>query len=752
MVTPLRSEDPALLRGEGRYVDDLAQDQLWAAFVRSPVAHGRLEYVDISAALAAPGVEAAFTGADLGIGPVRPHPMLPPLFDRPPIAVDVVRFVGEPIAVVVADTRAHALDAAELVDTRIEPLPVTVDPRAALDDDARIAFPAHGTNVAFERVESTEEDVLRGADVVVRAELVNQRVAPAPMEPDGALALVDGTTGVLTVWASTQRVHQVRDAIADALGLGRDEVRVIAPQVGGGFGGKFEPAPEAVVVAALARRLGRAVAWTQTRTENLLNMPHGRAQLQRGALGLRADGTFVGIWVDLLGDAGAYPMVGSLIPNASVAMAPGTYRFERAGGRGRSSITNTTPMGAYRGAGRPEACALLERLIDIAARELDTDPVELRRHNLVPPDAFPYTSAMGMTYDSGDYPACLDRALTTLGYDALRIEQANRLGQCQGQGTEPLLGVGVAMWIDCTPMNRPGEYAAVDIVPDGRDGTGVRVIVRDGANDQGQAHRTTWAMLLEQALGLPMECVELELGDTARVPFGEGTGSARSLMLAGNAVAEAGVLARDRARALAADFLEAAVDDIVATTGGFAVAGTPTKSVTWREVVELEPVTVEVDFEQPGPTFPSGVHACAVEIDPETGAVQILRFVAVDDCGRVVNPMVVEGQQHGGIAQGIAQALYEEVSYDDVGNPLTTNFADYGIPSAAELPSIEAHTIETPSPVNPLGAKGIGQAGAIGSTPAVQNAVVDALAHLGVRHVDLPLTPERVWRAISRRS
>jgi carbon-monoxide dehydrogenase large subunit len=487
------------------------------------------------------------------------------------------------------------------------------------------------------------------------------------------------------------------------------------------------------------------VAWTQTRTENLVGMPHGRGQVQRGALGLQRDGTFVGLWIDVLGDAGAYPIVGALIPNATVAMAPGTYRFARAGGRGRSTITNTTPMGAYRGAGRPEACALLERLVDIAAHELEIDPVELRRRNLVPPDAFPYTSAMGMVYDSGNYVGCLDAALAALDYDGLRAEQTAR----RARGATPLLGIGVAMWIDCTPMNRPGEYAAVDVLPDDDNLTGVRVIVRDGANDQGQGHRTTWAILLSDALGLPVECVELELGDTARVPTGEGTGSARSLMLAGNAVAEAGAVAREQARALAADLLEAAVDDIVlGDDGRFAVAGTPAKSVSWRDVVDRERIEVAFDFEQPGPTFPSGVHAAVVEVDPETGAVRLLRFVAVDDCGRIVNPMVVEGQQHGGIVQGIAQALYEEVAHDDAGNPLTATFADYGIPSAAELPSIDAHTIETPSPVNPLGAKGIGQAGAIGSTPAVQNAVIDAVAHLGVRHIDLPLTPERVWKGI----
>ena len=744
-MTPLRTEDPALLRGEARYVDDLRLGQAWAAFVRSPVAHGRVVAIGVDAAREAPGVLDVCTAADRGLGGMRPHPMLPSVFDRPPLAVDTVRFVGEAVAVVVAATRAEAVDAAELVDVEIEPLPAIVDHRAALDDGVALQFPEHGTNVAFERVDRTEEDSLRGADVVVRGQFENQRVATAPMEPDGAVAYVDDDTGVLTVWASTQRVHQVRDAIADALGLGPQEVRVRAPHVGGGFGGKFEAAPEAIVVAALARRLGRPVAWTQTRTENLVGMPHGRGQTQHGALGLRADGAVVGLWVDLLGDAGAYPIVGSLIPNATVAMAPGTYRFAQAGGRGRSTITNTTPMGAYRGAGRPEACALLERLLDIAARELEVDPVELRRRNLVPADAFPYTSAMGMPYDSGDYRACLDSALDALGYDDLRAEQARR----RADGGAPLLGVGVAMWIDCTPMNRPGEYAAVDVLPADDSADGVRVVVRDGANDQGQAHRTTWAILLADTLGLPVDCVELELGDTARVPFGEGTGSARSLMLAGNAVAHAGRLARDRAREIAADLLEAAVDDVVVTPGGgFAVAGTPAKTVTWRAVVDTAPIEVEFDFEQSGPTFPSGAHAAAVEVDPETGATRVLRFVAVDDCGRVVNPMVVQGQQHGGIAQGIAQALYEHVAYDGDGNPLTTTFADYGIPSAAELPSIDARTMATVSPVNPLGAKGIGQAGAIGSTPAVQNAVIDAVAHLGVRHIDLPLTPERVWRAL----
>jgi carbon-monoxide dehydrogenase large subunit len=719
----IRIEDEPLLRGQRRYVDDLGADHLRVAFVRSTVAHARILGIDVAPAAAAPGVVGVFTAADLGLGHLRGHPLLDPSFDRPPLAEDEVRFVGEPVAVVVARTRAQAVDAAELVVVDVEPVPVQL-----LDEAAPTAWQL-GTG--------TEAEVLADAEVVVRGDFVNQRVATAPMEPDGAVAEPEGD-GVL-LWASTQRVHYVRHAVAASLGLPDEQVRVRVPQVGGGFGGKFEPAPEAAVVAALALRLGTRVGWTQTRTENLLCMPHGRGQVQHGALGLTRDGTFTGLWADVLGDAGAYPTVGALIPNATLAMIAGTYRVTRAGGRARSVVTNTTPMGAYRGAGRPEASALVERLVDLAAVELGVDPVELRRRNLV--EAFPHASPTGVVYDSGDYHACLDGAVQAVGYDAVRAEQAAR----RAAGATTLLGVGVAMWIDCTPMNRPGEWASVEVVP-GDDG--VHLHVRDGANDQGQAHATTWGLLLAERLELPVASVVLEHGDTKFVPKGEGTGSARSLMLAGGAVAQAGDQLAEHARRVAADLLEAAVDDVVLDDDGFTVAGSPSVRRSWLDVARAERLVAEVDFEQPGPTFPAGCHAAVVEVDAETGRVELRRFVAVDDCGTVVNPTVVTGQQHGGIVQGIAQALFEEVAYDADGNPVTTTFADYGIPSAAELPRLDVATVDVRSPVNPLGTKGIGQAGAIGSTIAVQNAVVDALAHLGVRHVDLPCTPERVWRSI----
>ena len=751
-----RLEDDALLRGVARFLDDLPPASAHAVFVRSPFAHARIASIDAGTALGAAGVLGVFAAADLELRPVPAHSMLPRDLDRPPLARDEVRFVGEPVAVVIAASRHEACDAAELVDVAYEPLPVLLDVEQALAADGSVVFALPLPRGA---------DVLDGCARVAELRALNQRVASAPMEPDGAHVAVDDA-GRLDVWASSQCVHQLRDTVAGCLDIDVADVRVRAPNVGGGFGGKFEPSPEVIVVAAAARRLGRSVRWVQTRTENLQTMPHGRAQRQHARLGLDAGGRFDALWIDVVNDAGAYAMVGSLIVNATVLMSPGPYRIARVGGGGRSVCTNRTPLGAYRGAGRPEATAMLERLIDVAAADVGVDPVELRRRNLIAAEQQPYTSATGMTYDSGDYRALLDAAVEHVGYAEARAEQARR----RTAGNASLLGVGVAMWLDCTPMNRPGEHASVEVVADPARAGGVRVQVRDGANDQGQAHRTTWALLIGERTGLPLAAVDLGLGDTGLVPTGEGTGSARSTMLAGGAVAEAAALVAGQARAVAAHLLEAAIEDVVVSPEGCAVAGAPARGITWADLAAVTEDRVPgelgarirqerghlpgfglgaaVDFTQPGPTFPAGCHAAVVEVDAETGRVRLLRFVAVDDCGTVINPTAVEGQQHGGIVQGIAQALYEEIVVDDDGNPLTATFADYGIPSAAEVPNLDVSVLPTPSPVNPLGVKGIGQAGAIGSTVAVQNAVVDAVAHLGVRHIDLPLTPERVWRAI----
>lgn len=763
--TTLRLEDADLLTGQARFLDDLPRPDAHAVFVRSTIPHGTLRAIDVEAAAALPGVLGVFTAGDLGLGRLRAHAMLDGTFDRPPLAADVVRFVGEPVAVVVATTRAVACDAAELVEIDITEQPWVADVDAALCAPA--PFPGRADPIAFEHRLAGDDAVLRGAARVVELRSTNQRVATAPMEPDGAQAEPTPGDGVL-VWASTQRVHHVRTAVAEALRLDPVRVTVRAPHVGGGFGGKFEPSPETIVVAALALRLGRSVRWVQTRRENLQTMPHGRAQRQHARLGLGPDGRFEALWAEVVNDAGAYPMVGAVIPMATMLLSPGPYRIGRVGGRGQAVCTNKAPLGAFRGAGRPEATAMLERLIDVAAAELGIDPVELRRRNLIRTAEHPFTSATGMTYDGGDYPALLQDAVARIGYAEERHEQAAR----RADARRPWRGIGVAMWMDCTPMNRPAEHASIDVQPDPDGPAGLRVLVRDGANDQGQAHRTTWALLINAATGVPVDAVRLGLGDTDHVPSGEGTGSARSTMLAGGAVAAAAAVVAEQARHLGAHLLEAAADDVVLGPGGAAVRGTPARAVTWatlaRAATHPEQVPgalarriaadrgclptgglgAAVDFEQPGPTFPSGCHAAVVDVDRETGRVQLRRFVAVDDCGTVVNATVVEGQQHGGIAQGIAQALFEEMVYDADGNPLTSTFAEYAVPSAAELPGLDVTVRPTPSPVNALGVRGIGQAGAIGSTVAVQNAVVDALAHLGVRHIDLPLTPERVWRSI----
>jgi carbon-monoxide dehydrogenase large subunit len=760
-----RLEDPPLLRGLARFLDDLPFDAAEACFVRSPIANGAITSIDVAAAAGLDGVLAVLTADDLALGALRGHDALSAVFDRAPLAGDRVRFVGEPVAVVVAATRPIAVDAAEAVEVTYAPEVALIDPSRALADDP-VLFGEHGTNVVFERALPDGEEVLDGADHVVRLHCRNQRLAAAPMEPDGVLAVPGDGRDEITVWASTQRVHRVRDAIAAALGVDPAGVRVRAPHVGGGFGGKFEPSPETVVVAAAARRLRRPVRWVQTRTENLQTMPHGRAQLQHGALALTADGEFRALWIDVLNDAGAHPMVGAVIPNATVLMAPGPYRIPAVGGRGRAATTNTAPLGAYRGAGRPEATALLERLVDRAGAHLGLDPLDLRRRNLIP-SGEPHVSATGMRYDTGDPRACLDAAARRIDYDHVRRQQA----EARAAGVSRLIGVAVVLWMDCTPMNRPGEYASIDVRLDPHDADRVRVVVRDGANDQGQSHRTTWARLITAGTGLDGDMVHLELGDTDEVPSGEGAGSARSLMLAGGAVAEAAAIVARQARLVAAHLLEAAPDDIVTTADGAIVSGAPARLVSWGRIAAAaastslpasiaEELAAErgvlagcglgagVEFEQPGPTFPYGAHATVVEVDAETGAVEIVRFVAVDDCGTVINPTAVAGQQHGGIAQGIAQALFEEVVYDDEGNPLTSTLADYAVPSAADLPSLDVGVLPTRSPVNALGTRGIGQGGAIGAAVAVQNAVIDAVAHLGVDHIDLPLTPGKVWRAI----
>ncbi len=580
---------------------------------------------------------------------------------------------------------------------------------------------------------------------MVRGRYVNQRMAVVPMEPDCCAAEIDAD-GRLTFWASTQMPHGLHGQLAGALGMDTSEIRVVTAQVGGGFGGKAGIHAEYSVVAAACRRTGRPVIWIPPRSDDMKALPHSRGQVQYVELGCMNDGTFTGLRVRLVGDSGGYPTIGAYLPGGTRRMSQGTYNFGTIEFDLAVAVTNTTPMGAYRGAGRPEATALVERAVDQAALELGIDPIEIRKRNFITEDVFPFTTIPGNTYDNGRYSLPLDRAAAEAGYDDLRVEQQRR----RDAGDHLLLGIGVATYVEITAGGGSDEFGALEVHADGS------ATVFAGTLSHGQGHQTAYAMLVADQTGIPVDRITLVDGNTDLVRTGGGTGGSRSLQLGGSAVRGATEVMVNSAKELAARLLEADVADIVVdtSTGTVGVAGVPAQALTWGELAsraedEGTALTGEFDFHQDGATFPFGAHIAVVEVDADTGKVRLLRHVAVDDCGTVLNPLLVEGQQHGGIAAGVGQALFEEVVYDSDGNPITSNLAEYAIPTAAELPSFEVHSTETPTPLNPLGAKGIGEAATIGSTPAVQNAVIDALAHLGVRHIDLPCTPERVWRTIT---
>jgi carbon-monoxide dehydrogenase large subunit len=741
-----RIEDRRFLSGEARYVADMRADgALTAVFVRSPMPHARIAGVHAGEARSMRGVAGVFVGADLGLRPITFGSVKD--VTRDVLARDVVRFVGEPVAVVLADSQAQAMDASEAVWVDYEPLPAVADPERAVGEGAPLLFPHRGSNVVRSR-RSGPSHPLAGADVVVRERFVNQRLAPVPLEPNGIVAVPDGGTGGLTVWMPTQNPHFARDEIAEALGVDTDLVRVIAPAVGGGFGAKADTYPEQLAVAALAHRLGRSVRFTETRSENLVAMTHGRAQVQEIALGATVDGRLVGMDVHVVADMGAYPQ-GTFLPNLTRQMSTGVYVIPEVAFRADSVVTNTTPISSYRGAGRPEAAAMIERAMDLLAAELDMDPVELRRRNLISPEAFPWKTPTGATYDTGNYEAALDEALRLAGYPVLRGEQAER----RRRGDRWQLGIGVSVYVEITGWG--SEFGSVEVHADGT------VTVGTGVSPHGQGHETSFAQVVADAMGVAFGAVRVVHSDTRLVPRGEGTSGSRSLQLGGSAVRRAGDAVVEKARRLAAHLLEASVEDVVRFDDGrIGIAGVPGRALTWAELAtaasegsrmpfEMEPgLAAFDDFTPAGNTFPFGAHVSVVEVDTETGLVRPLRHIAVDDCGRIVNPMLVEGQVHGGLAQGIAQALLEEVRFDEHGNPMNASLMAYEMPSAADLPSFERGSTVTPTPNNPLGAKGIGESATVGSTPAVQNAVVDAVMHLGVRHIDLPLSPERVWRAI----
>jgi aerobic carbon-monoxide dehydrogenase large subunit len=746
----LRTEDPKFLTTGGVYTEDVVDERLAGAchvfFVRSPIAHARIRSVDVSEALQAPGVVAAFTGADLADLPVIPPSMAGIMnveMVQRLLASDKVRYVGEPVAVVVTEHPYQGEDALEQVQVDYDPLPAVLGFEV---DDASLLFEAAGTNLAGEwgNESSLKPDLFAGCEAVVTHTFVNQRVAPAPMETRAAAA-VWGADGRLTAWVPNQGAQGTRDGLAKLLGIEASQVRVITPDVGGAFGAKFGADPEHAIVAWVARHLGRPARWTETRYENLIAMTHGRAQQHTITMGGSRDGDIQAYRLQIVQDVGAYPKIAAILPYLTILMTTGPYQIPNAEAIAKVVVTNTTPVGAYRGAGRPEATAAIERAIDLFATEIGVDPAEVRRKNLLPAFTEPHQTAFGALYDTGNYVAALDKALEAAGYAGLRAAQAER----RASGDVRQLGIGVSSYVEITGMGDgdgtpPQENATVEVHPDGT------ATILTGTSPHGQGHATAWAMLASEELGIPVEKITLQWGDTDLIPEGGGTGGSRSLQQGGAAVQQASRELIEVARERAAAELEASPADLVydASRSAFAVAGDPDASVPLTKLAEGERLLVRTVFSAPGATFPFGTHVAVVEVDTETGKATLQRVITVDDAGVVLNPLLCEGQRHGGIAQGAAQAFLEEVIYDADGNPLTTSFADYPFLSATEVPSFELAEMATPTTYNPLGVKGIGEAGTIGATPAVQNAIIDAVSHLGVRHIDMPVTSRRVWQAL----
>jgi carbon-monoxide dehydrogenase large subunit len=741
-----RREDPRLVSGRGQFVDDLRiPGALHATFVRSPWAHARIRGVDGTEAGALEGVQ-VFTARDVGLGADPPLRFLglDPLWARPFLAGDKVRFAGEAVAVVLAESRELSTDAAELVSVEYEPLPAVTDAVLARRDDV-LLFEEAGTNVCTSNAPEEPRVDLDGCEVISEGVVTSQRISACPIEPR-TTAVIPGEDGRITAWLSSQTPHSDRDELAEKFDRAPESIRVIAPDVGGGFGSKGL-STEDVVLVRVALLTGRPVRWTETRSENLVAMGHGRAMRIEFRIGGRRDGTVEALALRIVADAGAYPGIGAFLPTLTALMASGVYRLPTIEVETSAVVTNTTPTGAVRGAGRPEATQVVERAIDTFARDLGIDPAEVRRRNFIPPEAFPYTTKVGATYDSGEYVKALDLALERAGYDALRREQAAR----REQGSPRQLGIGLSTYVEITNGGSEAEFGAVEITADGE------AILRTGSSSHGQGHETTFAQIVADRLGLPVEKITVLRSDTDAVPRGTGTYGSKSVQIGGTAASQASDRVVQRAKELAAEELEASVEDMVLDleAGHFHVAGAPQPALSWAELAErmsrrsrLAELAAAVDLEDSKPSFPFGAHVAVVEVDTETGAVTLDRMITVDDAGRIINPLLAEGQVHGGVAAGIAQALFEELAYDEDGNPLNANLVSYCMPGAPELPAFETTSMETPTPVNTLGAKGIGEAGTIGATPAVHNAVIDALAPFGVRHIEMPLGSERVWRAL----
>ena len=771
-----RKEDQRLITGRTRWTDNMQlQGMLHLSMVRSPYAHARITGIDAGAAESSPNVVAVITGEDVKeiqgslptAWPITPDQKAPP---HPAIAVDRVAFAGEIVAVVVARTAAAARDAAELVDVDYEELPAALDLRQSAGDDV-LAHPDLGTNRSatwtFDSAEAgTGEDVeaaIRDAEVLIEREYRQQRLIPAFMEPRSVV--VDPTGEQFVMWSATQVPHILRLMLALTLGVPESKVRVIAPDVGGGFGGKLQVTPEEIITFLAARRTGRPCKWTETRSESLLSGHHGRDQWQKLTLAARKDGTVTGLKVELLADMGAYlGLVTPGVPILGAFMYNAIYKFPAYHFTCTNVFTNKTWTDAYRGAGRPEATFAIERLMDELAAELGRDPLEVREQNWITHEEFPFTSVCGLEYDSGNYEAATARAKELFGYDELRAEQARR----RESGDRVQLGIGVSTFTEMCGLAPSRVLGSLDYGAGGWESASVRMLpsgkveVVTGASAHGQGHETAWSQIVADQLGVPFEDVEVLHGDTQVSPRGLDTYGSRSLVVGGQAVVQAAQRVVEKAKPLAAHLLEANVDDLEFSSGRFRVRGAgddqegigltdlALKVFTAHDLPDGMEPTLDADatFDPENFSFPHGTHLCAMEVDTETGQSRMRSYVSVDDVGNVVNPLIVDGQIHGGLVQGIAQALWEEAVYDDQGTLVSGSFVDYTLPTSADTISFVTDRTVSPATTNDLGAKGVGEAGAIASTPAVVNAVVDAVRPMGIHDIQMPCTPERVWRAI----
>jgi len=768
--TPIkRREDPRLITGQATYVDDIKlHGMLDMAVLRSPYGHARIKSINTEAAKKHPGVKAVYTAEDLkdAVGTIAVAVPLGLMEKgmgiRRPLAEGKVRFYGDPVAVVIADDRYTARDARDLIEVDYQPLPAVVDTEKAMQPGAPLLYEEFGTNVALsmpppgEDIEKVFEQTKADGGVVIKARLVNQRLAPVAMETRGAVADYNKATRAITLWSTSQNPHILRNILAATVGLPPHQVRVIVPEVGGGFGSKISIYPEELIASFASMKTGHPVKWIEERSENMAATIHGRNQIDYVEVAATRDGKMTGLKLHGISDLGAYSQLFTDVVMIALGfpVSCGAYDIPAAHLQGDIVFTNKAPTDTYRGAGRPEATYIIERAIDLVARELGKDPADVRRLNFIKPEQFPYKSATGAVYDSGNYEAALDKALTLANYQGLRAEQARR----RAAGDSKLMGIGLSSYIEACGIG-PKGMAPIGLYESARvrvEHTG-HVMVYTGSSPHGQGEETTFAQIVAEEFGIPLENVMVVHGDTDSTPEGRGTYGSRTTAVGGSALFTAVQRLGEKMKHIAAHMLEASAPDVTLEDGKFFVAGTPQKSVSFAEVAmaanysntlppAIEPGLETTAFWEPEAcTFPNGTHVCVVEIDKETGQAEITRYIAVDDCGRQLNPLLVEGQVHGGIAQGIGQAMVEQVVYGEDGQLLTATLMDYAMPIAPELPSFETDSTVTFTPVNPLGVKGVGEAGTIGSTPAVANAIADAL---GVAHVDMPFTSEKLWNII----